>query len=43
VGDISKVRVDLDMPPIPMIRQDPGRASDVLEVVGTILEHLREV
>jgi hypothetical protein len=30
------------MPPIPRIPQDPGRASDVLEAVGTVLEHQRE-
>jgi hypothetical protein len=39
VGDISKALVDLGMPPIPGIPQDPGGAIDILEVVGTVLEH----
>jgi hypothetical protein len=42
VGDISKVMVDLGVPPIPMIPHDPGRGSDILEAMGTILEWLRE-
>jgi hypothetical protein len=40
VQDISKVLVDLAMPPIRRIPEDPGRASDVLEAVGTVLECL---
>jgi hypothetical protein len=40
--DISKVLVDLGMPPILGIPQDPPMASDVLEVVGIIFEWLRE-
>jgi hypothetical protein len=42
VGDISKVMVDLCMPPIPRIHKDPGRASDILEIVGTVPGCLRE-
>jgi hypothetical protein len=30
------------MPPIPRIPHDLGRASDVLEAVCTVLEHLGE-
>jgi hypothetical protein len=40
VRDISKVLVDLGMPPIRRIPQDPRRADDVLEVMGVILERL---
>jgi hypothetical protein len=40
VGDVSKVLMDLGMPPILRIPQDPGRVSEVLEAVGTILEQL---
>jgi hypothetical protein len=39
VGDNSKALVDLGMPPIPGIPQDPGGATDILEVVGIVLEH----
>jgi hypothetical protein len=42
VGDISEVLVDLGMPPKLGIPQDPSTAGNVLEVVGTILERLRE-
>jgi hypothetical protein len=42
VGDISKVLVNLVMPPIPGIPQDPRTTGDVLEVVGTILERLQK-
>jgi hypothetical protein len=42
VGDISKVPLDLGMPPILMIPQDPRMVGDILEEVGTILECLRE-
>jgi hypothetical protein len=41
VGDISKVLVDLGMPPIPRIVLDPCVADDVLEAMGTILERMR--
>jgi hypothetical protein len=34
--------VDLGLPPIPGIPQDPRMAGDVLEVVGVILEPLWE-
>jgi hypothetical protein len=40
--DVSKVLVDLGMPPIQRIPQDSRAADDILEVVGTILECLRE-
>jgi hypothetical protein len=40
--DVSKVLVDLVMPPIPGIPQDPRTAGDVLEAVDIILEHLWE-
>jgi hypothetical protein len=39
---VSKALVDLGMPPIPGIPWDPCTASDILEVVGVISEHLRE-
>jgi hypothetical protein len=42
VWDISKVLVDLGMPPIPGFPQDPRIASSILEAAGTILEHLWE-
>jgi hypothetical protein len=42
VGGISKVLVDLGMPPILRIPQDPGMVNDVLEAVGTVLECMRE-
>jgi hypothetical protein len=42
VEDIFRVLMDLGMPPILRILQDSGKASDVLKVVGTILECLRE-
>jgi hypothetical protein len=42
VRDISKVLVDLGMPPILGIPHDPRRASVILEVVGTILDCLWE-
>jgi hypothetical protein len=42
VRDISKALVDFGMPPIPGIPQDPGRANDILEAVGTILDYLWE-
>jgi hypothetical protein len=38
VRDVSNVLVDLGMPPIPRLPQDPRAAGDILEVVGTILE-----
>jgi hypothetical protein len=41
VRDVSKILVDLGMPPITGIPQDPHAADDVLEAVGTILECLR--
>jgi hypothetical protein len=42
VRDISKVLVDLRMPPILRIPQEPCIAGDVLEMVDVILERLRE-
>jgi hypothetical protein len=42
LADITKVLVDLGMPPITGIPQDPGRANDVLEPAGTVLERLWE-
>jgi hypothetical protein len=42
VRHVSKVLVDLGMPPIPRIPRDPHTAGDVLEVVGIILERLWE-
>jgi hypothetical protein len=42
VRDMSKVPVDLGMPPIPEIPRDTCTASDILEVVDVILEHLQE-
>jgi hypothetical protein len=41
-GDVSKVVMDLGMPPIPGIPWDPRTAGDILEAVDIILEHLRE-
>jgi hypothetical protein len=38
VRNVSNVLVDLGMPPIPRLPQDPRAAGDILEVVGTILE-----
>jgi hypothetical protein len=40
--DVFEVLVDLGMPPIQGIPQDPGMTSDIFEVVGVILEHLQE-
>jgi hypothetical protein len=40
VRDMTKVLVDLGMPPISEIPQDPRTTDDVLEVVNIILEHL---
>jgi hypothetical protein len=42
VRDVSKVLVDLGMPPVSKIPQDPCTTSDVLVVVDVILEHLKE-
>jgi hypothetical protein len=42
LGDISKVLVDLGMPRFPGIPRDSCTADNILEVVGTILECLRE-
>jgi hypothetical protein len=42
VEDISKALVDLGMPTILGIPQDPGRANDILEAAGAILEHLQD-
>jgi hypothetical protein len=42
VRDMSKVPVDLGMPPIPEIPRDTCTAGDILEVVDVILEHLQE-
>jgi hypothetical protein len=42
VRDVSKVPVDLGMPPIPGIPQDSRTADNILEAAGTILECLRE-
>jgi hypothetical protein len=42
VRGASKVLVDLGIPPIPGIPQDPHTADDILEAAGTILEHLWE-
>jgi hypothetical protein len=42
VRDVSKVLVDLGIPPIPEIPRDPRATSDVLEVVCTSLECLQE-
>jgi hypothetical protein len=42
VKDVSKVLVDLGMSPIHGIPRDPCTTGDVLQVVGTIFEHLRE-
>jgi hypothetical protein len=40
--DASKVLVDVGMPPIPRIPQDPRMIDDILEAVGVILESLQE-
>jgi hypothetical protein len=40
VRDMSKVLVDLGMPLILGILQDPRMAGDVLDAVDVILEHL---
>jgi hypothetical protein len=40
--DVPKVLLDLGMPPIPVIPQDPCMAGDILEAEGVILESLRE-
>jgi hypothetical protein len=40
VRDISKAMVDLGMPLISGIPQDLSRASDILEVAGTVLDCL---
>jgi hypothetical protein len=42
VRDMSKVLVDLGMPPIPEIPQDPCTVGNILEVVDIILERLQE-
>jgi hypothetical protein len=42
VRDVSKVLVDLGMPPIPGITWEPRTTDDVLEAVGTILECMQE-
>jgi hypothetical protein len=42
VRDVCKVLVDLGMPPIPEIPQDPRMDGDVLEMVSIILERLWE-
>jgi hypothetical protein len=42
VRDISKVLVDLGMPPISGISQDPCMTGDVLELVDVTLECLQE-
>jgi hypothetical protein len=42
VKDVSKVLVDLGMSPIHGIPRDPRTIGDVLQVVGTIFESLRE-
>jgi hypothetical protein len=42
VRDVSKVLVNLGMPPIPEIPWDPRMTSDVLAAVDIILEHLKE-
>jgi hypothetical protein len=42
VRDASKVLMDLGMPPIPRMPQDPRMVDDVLEAVGSILDLLRE-
>jgi hypothetical protein len=40
--DVPKVLLDLGMPPILVIPQDPCMAGDILEAEGVILESLRE-
>jgi hypothetical protein len=42
VWDVSKVLVDLGMAFVLGIPRDPHTADDVLDVAGTILEHLLE-
>jgi hypothetical protein len=42
VRDISKVLVDLGMPPILGVPRDPHATDDVLEASDTILERLRK-
>jgi hypothetical protein len=42
VEDISKALVDLGLPHIQGIPQDPGKARDVQEVADVILERLQE-
>jgi hypothetical protein len=42
VRDVSKVLVDLGMPPIPRIPRDPRMVDDILEAVGVILERMQE-
>jgi hypothetical protein len=42
VMDMSKVLVDLGMPPIPEISWDPCMSGDIPEVVDVIQEHLQE-
>jgi hypothetical protein len=42
VRNVSKVLVDLGLPPILEIPQDPHMAGDVLEAVDVILGHLKE-
>jgi hypothetical protein len=40
--DMSKVLVDLSMPPIPGIPRDPRTVGDLLGAIDFMLEHLRE-
>jgi hypothetical protein len=40
--DVSKVLVDLGVPPIPRIPRDPRTASNILQAMGAILECLQE-
>jgi hypothetical protein len=40
--DMSKVLVDLGMPPIPEISWDPCMSGDIPEAVDVIQEHLQE-
>jgi hypothetical protein len=42
VRDVSKVLMDLGMPPIPGIPWDPCKAGNILEAMDVILERLQE-
>jgi hypothetical protein len=42
VKDVSKVLVDLGIPPIPRTPHDSRMTSDVLEAVDIIIERLQE-